>query len=567
MALEIFKLVGSIFVDNDAADKSISQTDSKAQGFGKTLLNGIGTAAKWGAAVAAGAAAAGAAVTKAASKAVSYYADYEQAVGGVETLFKDSADTVVANAEKAYKTAGVSATTYLETVTSFSASLLQSLGGDTEAAAAAADMAIVDMSDNANKMGTSIESIQAAYQGFAKQNYTMLDNLKLGYGGTKQEMERLLADATALSGIEYDITNLNDVYSAIHVIQDSIGITGTTAKEATTTISGSINMIKQKLADFMTGFGEKIAPVVQSVLTYVIDKLPTLEALFDEIAPVVGEMFDTLGPILIQMIEELLPPLVELIEALLPILQTLFQNVLLPIVTYVLVPVVDLLADIIEALPDVFDMLIDGCATAWDKVKDFYNNFKDGAADAWKKVKDAFSGVGDFFSGLWTTIKDKFSSLGTKIGDAIGGAFKTTINNVLSTVETAVNKGIGFINSAIGVINKIPGVNVSKVNTVTLPRLERGGVLAKGQVGILEGTGAEAVVPLEHNKAWTQAVARDMESAMGGRRTEQLLSAILDKLEALTGMSVYLDTGALVGEIADPLDRVYGRNNLRRVRG
>ena len=164
--------------------------------------------------------------------AISSYADLEQNIGGVETLFKNSSQKVIDNANKAYKTAGMSANNYMSTVTGFSASLLQSLSGDTEKAAEVADMALIDMADNANKMGTFMESIQFAYQGFAKQNYTMLDNLKLGYGGTKEEMQRLLEDAQKITGVKYDITNLNDVFQAIHVIQGELGITGTTAKEA-----------------------------------------------------------------------------------------------------------------------------------------------------------------------------------------------------------------------------------------------------------------------------------------------------------------------------------------------
>ena len=168
------------------------------------------------------------------------YADYEQLVGGVDTLFKESSDKLQEYAANAYKTAGMSANQYMETSTSFAASLIQSLEGDTAKAADYANMAISDMSDNANKMGTAMESIQNAYQGFAKQNYTMLDNLKLGYGGTKEEMARLLADATAISGIEYDMSSYADVVDAIHVIQTEMGITGTTAAEASMTISGSI---------------------------------------------------------------------------------------------------------------------------------------------------------------------------------------------------------------------------------------------------------------------------------------------------------------------------------------
>lgn len=190
------------------------------------------------------------------SDVVRSYADYEQLVGGVETLFKNSSAKVMKYAEEAYLTAGLSANEYMETVTSFSASLLQSLGGDTEKAADVADMALRDMSDNANKMGTSMESIQNAYQGFAKQNYTMLDNLKLGYGGTKSEMQRLLKDAEKITGVKYDINNLNDVYQAIHVIQTELGITGTTQEEAEKTISGSWARLKAAWQNLLVSFAD-----------------------------------------------------------------------------------------------------------------------------------------------------------------------------------------------------------------------------------------------------------------------------------------------------------------------
>lgn len=200
-----------------------------------------------------------AAIGKVVQEAFTEGAALEQSLGGVETLFKEHADIVKKNAEEAYRTAGLSANEYMENVTSFSASLLSSLSGDTKEAAKVADMAMVDMSDNANKFGTDMTAIQNAYQGFAKENYTMLDNLKLGYGGTKSEMERLLADAEKFSGVKYDIDNLNDVYEAIHVIQDNLGVTGTTAKEASSTFSGSFASMKaaaKNLLGVMTTGGD-----------------------------------------------------------------------------------------------------------------------------------------------------------------------------------------------------------------------------------------------------------------------------------------------------------------------
>lgn len=190
-------------------------------------------------------------IGKAISASINEGGALQQSLGGIETLFKESADKVKANAANAYKNAGISANEYMEITTSFSASLLSSLSNDTSKAADIADMAMIDMSDNANKMGTDMESIQNAYQGFAKQNYTMLDNLKLGYGGTKTEMQRLLSDAQKITGVKYDINNLSDVYSAIHVIQGELGITGTTAKEAEETFSGSFASMKAAAKDLI----------------------------------------------------------------------------------------------------------------------------------------------------------------------------------------------------------------------------------------------------------------------------------------------------------------------------
>lgn len=214
----------------------------------------------------------------------------EQSLGGIETLFKGSADTVIENAKRAYQTAGVSANAYMENVTSFSASLISSLGGDTAKAAEVANTAMVDMSDNANKMGTDMRDIQNAYQGFAKQNYTMLDNLKLGYGGTKTEMQRLLEDAQKLTGVKYDINNLSDVYNAIHAIQENLGIAGTTSQEAATTLSGSFNSMKAAAQDF-AGYltlGMDITPAAQNLVS------TASTFLFGNLFPALGNIFTAL---------------------------------------------------------------------------------------------------------------------------------------------------------------------------------------------------------------------------------------------------------------------------------
>lgn len=260
---------------------------------------------------------AGALIGGAMTYAVKQYADYEQLVGGVDTLFKNNSGAVQAYAKDAYKTAQISANQYMETITGFSASLLQSLGGDTAKAAKIGNMAVIDMADNANKMGTSMESIQYAYQGFAKQNYTMLDNLKLGYGGTKEEMQRLLTDATKLTGVKYDIKNLDEVYSAIHAIQENLGITGTSAEEASSTISGSFATAKAAFDDMMVSladpygdfsgqldkflsaakqFLQNLAPVIANIGATVFDEIkkqsPELAKTLEDIGNGIATVFD-----------------------------------------------------------------------------------------------------------------------------------------------------------------------------------------------------------------------------------------------------------------------------------
>lgn len=268
-------------------------TKIDADGFNSGVAK-ISSAAKKGLAITAGAvvgvSAALGTMTKQSLDSVS---KLEQNVGGVETLFKKSSKTVIDNANKAYKTAGMSANEYMQNVTSFSASLLQSCAKDTSKAAKVADMAMIDMSDNANKMGTNMVDIQNAYQGFAKQNYTMLDNLKLGYGGTKSEMERLLADASKLSGVKYDISNLADVYNAIHVIQKELGITGTTSKEAATTIEGSMNSAKAAYDNFLNGSGT--AEELADSITVMMENIgKNLGEIIPRLASTIPELFSDL---------------------------------------------------------------------------------------------------------------------------------------------------------------------------------------------------------------------------------------------------------------------------------
>ena len=272
----------------------------------------------------------GGAIAGVVAAGVKSYAELEQNIGGVETLFGDSANKVMENAKKAFQTAGVSANEYMAGVTSFSASLLQSLAGDTEKAAAVADMAFQDMSDNANKFGTDMSSIQSAYQGFAKQNYTMLDNLKLGYGGTKTEMERLLKDAQKISGVKYNINNLSDVYNAIHVIQEELGVTGTTAEEAATTISGSMNSMKAAFDNFINGSGspeqlsESIVIFVENVSNVILKLAPSI---LSGISNLIANLLPQIGKLLMQMLPQLFKAAQDLITSLLNMIKSNVQPI------------------------------------------------------------------------------------------------------------------------------------------------------------------------------------------------------------------------------------------------
>lgn len=289
-------------------------TSGLSTGLGK--VGNVAGAAFKGVAVAAGAAATGLGMLT--KSALDGYAAYEQLTGGVETLFKTSSDVVMRYAENAYKTAGMSANQYMETVTSFSASLIQSLGGDTAKAAEVADTTISDMSDNANKMGTSMEMIQNAYNGFAKQNFTMLDNLKLGYGGTQEEMQRLLDDAEKISGIKYDISSFADVAEAIHVVQTEMGITGTTAREAASTIEGSTASMKAAWDNLVVGIADDNADLdslinqfIDSATTALGNILPRIEIILTGIGQLVEEMVPVIMDQLPVLVNSVLPQLLE----------------------------------------------------------------------------------------------------------------------------------------------------------------------------------------------------------------------------------------------------------------
>ena len=383
---EVGKAEGDAGTDADKLGKDLDDLSDKAKGAGEgfTVFKGVlaNLATQGINLLIDGVKNAGKALVGMVTDSVNAYAEYEQLVGGVDTLFKESSKTVQEYANNAYKTAGMSANEYMETVTSFSASLLQSLGGDTAKSAEVADMAITDMSDNANKMGTSMEAIQNAYNGFAKGNFTMLDNLKLGYGGTQEEMKRLLKDAEALSGQKYDISNLNDVYQAIHVVQGELGITGTTAKEASSTISGSVASMKSAWTNLITGMSDENANFDQLV-TNLVDSVTTM---LGNILPVatkaiggLGQLFTALAPVIAtelpKMINDVLPTLLESLSALLQaILQAIITSLptIIQTVLDVLLEIVDVLLgmipDLTKAVVNIITMLIKALSKALPEI-------------------------------------------------------------------------------------------------------------------------------------------------------------------------------------------------------
>lgn len=385
-------------------------------------------------------------------------AELQQSIGGIETLFKDNADTVKQYAADAYKTAGLSANDYMQSVTGFSASLLQGLGGDTAKAAEVANMALVDMSDNANKMGSDMGSIQNAYQGFAKQNYTMLDNLKLGYGGTKSEMERLLKDAEKFSGVKYDIDNLSDVYNAIHVIQGELDITGTTAKEASTTISGSMDSMKSSfqnvLADLalgndlsasMQGLGDSIAAVAQNiipVITNIITSVPTL----------LVALIPQLIPIVISGAQQLVQGLIDGFSQALPAISGISTQIPDGVITAISTGLPSLLQKGVEIISNVVNGLLQNLptliSTGGNILSQLLNAFLaglPGMLDAGVKL------VGNIGTGLLQN--------GPKVLAAIGSVIAQLLSTIVSHLPELLQKGIELIGQlAAGIIEAIPKI-------------------------------------------------------------------------------------------------------------
>lgn len=551
-----------LFVKISVQDEASENVETLSGKF----KNGLATAAKVGAA-AVGAAATGIAVLT--KNALNNYAEYEQLVGGVDTLFKDSSAKVQEYAANAYKTAGLSANEYMDTVTSFSASLLQSLGGDTEAAADMANVAITDMSDNANKMGTDMASIQNAYQGFAKQNYTMLDNLKLGYGGTKEEMQRLIDDANALNAAQgkytnYSIESYADIVSAIHDVQVEMGIYGTTADEASTTIQGSVSSMKAAWVNLLVGIADDNAnfktlteQFVDSLVTVGENIIPRINIIIQGLTQLITEASQTIIPLAVQILLENLPSIVAAgMDLIIALVSGILDNIdmLIDCVLEMVDVIVDKLIDnlpklidggirliaalangliraipnLVSKIPQIISSIVKGLISGIPAIFDVGKNIVEGLWNGIKRMGSWVSGkVKDFFGGIVGGVKDflgihspskVFAGIGGFMAEGLGEGFDDQFKSVKKDIENSMDFDAGIITA---------DSNISRHDT-------------SGSYGAA--------------------------STSGGGDSGKIVMLLEQYLPMLANMKVIMDSGQVVGLLAPGMDEELAKINARRAR-
>lgn len=571
--------------DSKSLDKDVSSTDEKLQKLGDStngvsdkLKNGLATAGKVAlGAMAAGAAAATGAVVALGKSALDSYANYEQLTGGVETLFgaggksleeyaksvgksteqvKSKYDNLILaqtnvenSANNAYKTAGMSANQYMETVTSFSASLIGSLNGDTVKASKYADQAITDMSDNANKMGTNMESVETAYQGFAKGQFMLLDNLKLGYGGTKEEMQRLLESASKISGIKYDISSYADITQAIHVIQTQMGITGTTAAEASTTIQGSVGAMKAAWSNLVTGMADNNADIdklisnfVDSIGTVAENIIPRLQIILQKIPELIIKLaplliaqlpvlISTLLPAVITAVTTIFTSIMNILPQLISTIMTAMINALPMMITAIvnaiplfLQAVFEIAMAVVNALPVILEQLV---AALPMLITGIINFFIDPG-----NINQLLIGAVRLFMALVMAIPQIIQALGQAIPQIVQAVFKMLISpsfwkTLLKGVAMMLaSLFIGIVNLLVaGLNNLISGVTLGAVKNA-IPSIPSGtvnGWFAMAQGGLATGAtpaivgeaGTEAVLPLQRNTDnWSGLLANTLVDEM-----------------------------------------------------
>lgn len=551
-----------LFVKISVQDEASENVETLSGKF----KNGLATAAKVGAA-AVGAAATGIAVLT--KNALNNYAEYEQLVGGVDTLFKDSSAKVQEYAANAYKTAGLSANEYMDTVTSFSASLLQSLGGDTEAAADMANVAITDMSDNANKMGTDMASIQNAYQGFAKQNYTMLDNLKLGYGGTKEEMQRLIDDANALNASQgkytnYSIESYADIVSAIHDVQVEMGIYETTADEASTTIQGSVSSMKAAWGNLLVGIADDNAnfktlteQFVDSLVTVGENIIPRINIIIQGLTQLITEASQTIIPLAVQILLENLPSIVAAgMDLIIALVSGILDNIdmLIDCVLEMVDVIVDMLIDnlpklidggirliaalangliraipnLVSKIPQIISSIVKGLISGIPAIFDVGKNIVEGLWNGIKSMGSWVSGkVKDFFGGIVGGVKDflgihspskVFAGIGGFMAEGLGEGFDDQFKSVKKDIENSIDFDAGTITA---------DANISRHYT-------------SGSYGAA--------------------------STSGGGDSGKIVMLLEQYLPMLANMKVIMDSGQVVGLLAPGMDEELAKINARRAR-
>lgn len=507
------------------AEKTLTKADQemikKATAFGSTVGNVAANAITKLASISVEAVKkVGTAVFNMTKEAFNLYGEYEQLVGGVETLFAQNAPEVVENAKKAFQTAQMSANDYMSTVTSFSASLLQSLGGDTAKAAKYADRAIVDMSDNANKMGTDISMIQSAYQGFAKQNYTMLDNLKLGYGGTKTEMERLIADASKMTDVQRELgitvqegnMSFANMVNAISVVQKKMGIMGTSAAEASKTVQGSFNAMKSSWKNFLTTLGDpdgdidkamddllvsieifmdNAIPLIGRILKKIADKLPELA---DELMKRMPEFIQKMLPALVMIAEAIIEHLPEVIDMIADMLPDLIERLLPKLIVAVVKVALKLIQKLPEIIGSIFKAIFEATGTLLNEFgtwlgemfgpilenigqffgdlfgnigqffSDVFNNIGQWASDCVENIKNFFGGIAEWFGNVfrnaWQAVKAVFETGGkifTGIVEGITAAFKAVVNAIISGINFVIAIPFNAIN---GFLSTLKAINI-----------------------------------------------------------------------------------------------------------
>lgn len=571
--------IGTAVIKLRADSKDLSKDLNAAEATTKSKLGMLGKGVAAGAATIAATAIAAATkiVTAVTAKSSELYAAFEQSVGGTETLFKDAADTVLANADRAFETAGISANTYLEQANSLAGSLLQSTGGNAAKAAELADRAMQSMSDNAAKIGTDITMIQNAYAGLARGQFMLLDNLKLGYGGTRGEMERLIQDASQMTdemaklGVTVDATSMDfgNMVNAIAVVQEHMGIAGTTINEAYNTISGSQKMLKASIEDFTRGLADpnadfnalfdnmaksamayaqnigkmlqrllpNIVKAVKAIATEIVKALPTIieqviPLFSDAIMDVAVVLLDN-GPAILDAVLKTTLMVVQSLISRLPELLAGIVKTILGVVTALTKPenlqlifqaALTLFVELVRAIPLVLNQLILALPQIINSIITFLTDPKTiemlvvasvqlfmALVQAIPQIFNALvEAFGTLFSRLWESLKNKFQEFAGNFGKGIGNILIGAMNQVIGFIESVLNGPINAINGVLDTLNAIPGVDIAKLSTITLGRIQYladGGIVNRATPAIIGEAGPEAVIPLKNDNGWARVIA------------------------------------------------------------